>query len=83
MYSPEGIGYNRYGTCPDWVFDYWHPLEKAQYPYFFARREQRKLEYLKLYEEEYGNAEKNLGIQEKKDYIKMIEELKEKKLESE
>jgi len=27
-------------------------LEKAQYPYFFARREKRKLEYIKLYEEE-------------------------------
>jgi len=53
-------------------------LEKAQYPYFFARREKRKLEYIKLYEEEYGNAEKNLGIHEKKDYIKLIEDLREK-----
>lgn len=41
-----GVAYKRIVTPPDWVLDYWHPLEKAQYPEYFARRECRKLEYL-------------------------------------
>ncbi|XP_057655071.1 NADH dehydrogenase [ubiquinone] 1 beta subcomplex subunit 9 [Diorhabda carinulata] len=52
--SPGGVAYGREVPPPDWVLDYWHPLEKAQYPEYFARREQRKKEYVKLWEEKYG-----------------------------
>lgn len=34
--------------------DYWHPLEKAQYPDYFARREQRKKEFVEWYDKTYG-----------------------------
>jgi NADH dehydrogenase (ubiquinone) 1 beta subcomplex subunit 9 len=53
-YSPGGICYERYFDYPDWHLDYWHPLEKAAYPHYFARREQRKIEYVKLWESRYG-----------------------------
>lgn len=56
--SPGGVAYGRVVTAPDWVLDYWHPLEKAQYPEYFARREQRKQEYVKLWQEKYGKSEK-------------------------
>ncbi|EEC19877.1 NADH:ubiquinone oxidoreductase, NDUFB9/B22 subunit, putative [Ixodes scapularis] len=36
------------------VLDYWHPLEKAQYPEYFARREERKKEYIANWEKKYG-----------------------------
>ncbi|KAL1115286.1 hypothetical protein AAG570_007317 [Ranatra chinensis] len=55
---PKTIGGNAYGRVsfvPDWVLDYWHPLEKAQYPEYFARREQRKEEFIRMWEKEYGN----------------------------
>ncbi|XP_054719526.1 NADH dehydrogenase [ubiquinone] 1 beta subcomplex subunit 9-like [Uloborus diversus] len=53
-YSPGGINYGRDVPTPDWVLDYWHPLEKAQYPEYFARREQRKLDYIERWERKYG-----------------------------
>ncbi|XP_030764012.1 NADH dehydrogenase [ubiquinone] 1 beta subcomplex subunit 9 [Sitophilus oryzae] len=52
--SPGGVAYGREVPLPDWVLDYWHPLEKAQYPEYFARREQRKKEFVKLWEKQYG-----------------------------
>ncbi|XP_054275692.1 NADH dehydrogenase [ubiquinone] 1 beta subcomplex subunit 9-like [Macrosteles quadrilineatus] len=52
--SVGGCAYNRYVPTPDWVLDYWHPLEKAQYPEYFARREQRKKEYIEWWEKTYG-----------------------------
>ncbi|GLV36456.1 NADH dehydrogenase (ubiquinone) B22 subunit [Carabus blaptoides fortunei] len=52
--SPGGVAYEREVIPPDWVLDYWHPLEKAQYPEYFARREQRKQEYIQLWEKKYG-----------------------------
>lgn len=52
--SPGGIAYGRDVIPPDWVLDYWHPLEKAQYPDYFARREQRKKEYVIWWEKQYG-----------------------------
>lgn len=52
--SPGGTAYLREVVPPDWILDYWHPLEKAQYPEYFACREQRKQEYIKWYEERYG-----------------------------
>lgn len=48
-YSKEGIAYMRNLLSPDFVMDFYHPLEKAQYPYYFAKREQMKDEYLKLW----------------------------------
>ncbi|XP_013191756.1 NADH dehydrogenase [ubiquinone] 1 beta subcomplex subunit 9 [Amyelois transitella] len=41
-----GVAHGRVSEPPDWVLDYWHPLEKAQYPEYFARREKRKCEYI-------------------------------------
>lgn len=35
------------------MIDYWHPLEKAQYPTYFETREKRKLEYVKLWMQTY------------------------------
>ncbi|VVC97035.1 unnamed protein product [Leptidea sinapis] len=53
-HSVGGVAYKRVVTPPDWVLDYWHPLEKAQYPEYFKRREQRKKEYLAIWEKEHG-----------------------------
>jgi NADH dehydrogenase (ubiquinone) 1 beta subcomplex subunit 9 len=39
------------------VVDMWHPLERAQYPEYFARREQRKKEFIERWEKKYGKAE--------------------------
>jgi NADH dehydrogenase (ubiquinone) 1 beta subcomplex subunit 9 len=39
---------------PDWIVDFWHPAEKAQYPDYFARREERKKEYVERWEKKYG-----------------------------
>jgi len=52
--SPGGTAYEREVPCPDWVLDLWHPSEKAQYPDYFARREQRKKEYVEMWEKKYG-----------------------------
>ncbi|KAI8432772.1 hypothetical protein MSG28_013731 [Choristoneura fumiferana] len=45
-----GVAFAREVEPPDWVLDYWHPLEKAQYPDYFRRRECRKKEYIALWE---------------------------------
>ncbi|CAL4120454.1 unnamed protein product, partial [Meganyctiphanes norvegica] len=52
--SPGGVAYEREVQAPDWVVDYWHPMEKAAYPDYFARREQRKQEYIEWWEKTYG-----------------------------
>lgn len=52
--SPGGCAFEREVIPPDWVLDYWHPLEKAQFPDFFAKREARKLEYVAWWEKQYG-----------------------------
>ncbi|CAH0730261.1 unnamed protein product, partial [Brenthis ino] len=44
--SIGGVAYGRFVEPPDWVLDYWHPLEKAQYPEYFKKREERKCEYM-------------------------------------
>jgi NADH dehydrogenase (ubiquinone) 1 beta subcomplex subunit 9 len=49
-----GNAYGRESVTPDWVLDYWHPLEKAQYPDYFATREKRKEEYIRMWEKEFG-----------------------------
>ncbi|GFQ85564.1 NADH dehydrogenase 1 beta subcomplex subunit 9 [Trichonephila clavata] len=53
-YSPGGINYGRTVPIPDVVLDFWHPLEKARYPEYFARREIRKQEYIARWEQKYG-----------------------------
>lgn len=55
--NPGGLAYGREVELPDWVLDYWHPLEKAQYPDYFARREQRKKEYVIWWEKQYGKSQ--------------------------
>lgn len=52
--SPGGVAFGRTVEPPDWVLDYWHPLEKARYPEYFARREQRKKEWVEMWEKQYG-----------------------------
>lgn len=52
--SPGGTAFERQVPCPDWAVDYWHPLEKAQYPTYFARREERKKEFVLWWEKQYG-----------------------------
>jgi len=52
--SPGGVAYGRELQSPDWVLDYWSPEEKAQYPEYFARREQRKKEYVAYWEQKFG-----------------------------
>lgn len=55
--SPGGVAYGRNPLFPDSALDMWHPLERAQYPEYFARREQRKKEYIERWEKKYGKAE--------------------------
>ncbi|KAF0306704.1 NADH dehydrogenase [ubiquinone] 1 beta subcomplex subunit 9 [Amphibalanus amphitrite] len=55
--SPGGVAHGRVVVPPDWVLDYWHPLEKAMYPEYFARREERKAEYVKWWNSQYGEPE--------------------------
>ncbi|KAL5282046.1 NDUFB9 family protein [Megaselia abdita] len=60
--SPGGCAYAREVIPPDWVLDYWHPLEKAAYPEYFARREKRKEEFVTWWEKTYGKPDaKDLG----------------------
>ncbi|XP_022913735.1 NADH dehydrogenase [ubiquinone] 1 beta subcomplex subunit 9 [Onthophagus taurus] len=54
--SPGGVAYQREVIPPDWIIDHWHPLEKAQYPEYFAKRELRKKEFIREYEKKYGKA---------------------------
>lgn len=56
--SPGGVAFDRVVTPPDWVLDFWHPLEKAQYPDYFARREERKKEFLKIWDSQYSKGTK-------------------------
>ncbi|XP_041455655.1 NADH dehydrogenase [ubiquinone] 1 beta subcomplex subunit 9-like [Lytechinus variegatus] len=39
-----GTRYERNIPAPEWVLNHWHPIEKARYPYYFARREKRLAE---------------------------------------
>jgi NADH dehydrogenase (ubiquinone) 1 beta subcomplex subunit 9 len=52
--SPGGVAFEREVEPPDWIVDYWHPLEKAQYPEYFARREERKKQWLDMWDKKYG-----------------------------
>lgn len=39
------------------MLDTWHPIEKAQYPEYFARREIRKREFLENWNKTYREPE--------------------------
>ena len=62
-FSENGIAWQREFHCQDVCLDHWHPYQKAQYPEFFARREELKEEFLKLYEETYGDLMKGLHVE--------------------
>ena len=53
-FSKHGISFERELESPDYVMDFYHPLEKARYPFWFAKREQMKDEYLALWNKKYG-----------------------------
>ncbi|XP_025115627.1 NADH dehydrogenase [ubiquinone] 1 beta subcomplex subunit 9-like [Pomacea canaliculata] len=53
--SPGGVAYAREPHVSDWILDVWHPLEKAQYPEYFALREIRKKEFIERWEKKYGH----------------------------
>lgn len=36
------------------MIDYWHPLEKAQYPEYFAKREELKKKFVEAWVKKYG-----------------------------
>jgi NADH dehydrogenase (ubiquinone) 1 beta subcomplex subunit 9 len=48
------VAYAREPRSPDWVLDLWHPMEKAQFPDYFAKRSQLKKEYIEHYVKKYG-----------------------------
>ncbi|CAK9822147.1 NADH dehydrogenase [ubiquinone] 1 beta subcomplex subunit 9 [Anthophora retusa] len=63
--SPEGIAFERFCTPPDSVLDYWDPIEKAQYPKFFAEREVLKKEYEAFYNKMYGETSEKTSKSDK------------------
>ncbi|VDM30364.1 unnamed protein product [Hydatigera taeniaeformis] len=61
--SPGGVAYERYDFHrPDYLLDFWHPLEKLQYPDYFALREKRKAEFIERWKARYGEP-KALGCE--------------------
>ncbi|XP_060066543.1 NADH dehydrogenase [ubiquinone] 1 beta subcomplex subunit 9-like [Ylistrum balloti] len=54
---PKGISHGRYDVSPDMVLDAYHPMEKAEYPTYFAKRELAKRDYIMWWEKTYGNTE--------------------------
>ncbi|CAH8674384.1 unnamed protein product [Schistosoma haematobium] len=52
--APGGAAYGRETVFNDFNYDLWHPLEKKQYPDFFARREKRKKEFIEAWVKRYG-----------------------------
>lgn len=52
--SPGGVAHMREPKWLDWLCDYWDPIEKAQYPKYFAKREMWKKERIDRWEKSYG-----------------------------
>lgn len=52
--SAGGVMFERNDPVPDHHLDNWHPLEKAFYPDYFARREKRKQEFIDRWHKQYG-----------------------------
>merc|ERR1719331_1098237 len=61
--APGGCAYERHNPRPDWLLDSWHPLEKAQYPEYFALRDIRKREFIERWEKKYGKPDPEELIQ--------------------
>ncbi|OQV22331.1 putative NADH dehydrogenase [ubiquinone] 1 beta subcomplex subunit 9 [Hypsibius exemplaris] len=59
QYSPGGSAYARQPVLPDWILDSWAPLEKAQYPHYFARREKRKDEWIAYWHKNHNRGKPN------------------------
>ncbi|XP_011428953.3 NADH dehydrogenase [ubiquinone] 1 beta subcomplex subunit 9 [Magallana gigas] len=82
-FSPGGTCYDRYQYFPDYTIDYWHPLEKAQYPKYFATREIRKMEHILWWHEKYGADPEQKTIEEMMDDVaeqrKVAKEAEERK----
>jgi len=55
--SPGGVAHERNIVIPDSAVDYWDPVEKAQYPKYFETREQRKKEFVDLWQKKYGKVD--------------------------
>jgi len=51
---PGGVAYQREPVMFDWILDTWDPIEKAQYPKYFAKREMWKKERIDRWEKKYG-----------------------------
>ncbi len=51
---PGGVAYGREPGAPDWVMDLWHPMEKAQFPDYFTKRNELKKNYIDWYVKKYG-----------------------------
>lgn len=51
---PGGVAYNREPISPDWVLDTWHPMEKAQFPDYFTKRNNLKKQHIEWYMKKYG-----------------------------
>lgn len=58
--APGGVAFQRTSPPPDWLLDVWHPLEKAQYPEYFALREIRKKEYIERWEKDFGKPDSEI-----------------------
>lgn len=52
--TPYGTAHGRDVPPWDWAMDMWHPLEKAQYPQYFAKREELKKKFVEMWKEQYG-----------------------------
>lgn len=68
-FSPGGTCFDRYDYFPDYHIDYWHPLEKAQYPKYFATREIRKMEHILWWHDKYGVDNRPKLIEEMMDEV--------------
>jgi len=60
-FVPGGVCFERYHEYPDWHCDYWHPLEKARYPHYFAKRELRKKQYIEMWEKGNPNTSEDVS----------------------
>ncbi|KAG5443467.1 ndufb9, NADH-ubiquinone oxidoreductase [Clonorchis sinensis] len=52
--APGGVAYETSTHRHDIQLDFWHPLEKLQYPDYFAKREKRKQEFVERWVKRYG-----------------------------
>ncbi|KAK6622561.1 hypothetical protein RUM44_002373 [Polyplax serrata] len=52
--SPQGVAFERQHQLLDAEMDLWHPLEKAIYPEYFAKREMRKQQYIEMWDKIHG-----------------------------